>query len=135
MRHQFGGAEPCEFGQQPLAGGHVGPRQRGDVVLVVAADHGIGDERRAAFDQAEAHRARAHPGAVDELEVFRHAAVEAHALGRVGHVDEPHGVAELEEALFVEGRGGEVGPRDVAREVVRAAHADLVAVAAPAAPA
>ncbi len=47
MADERGGIETGEFGREPLTRGDVRPRERGEIVVVVSADHGVGDDRRA----------------------------------------------------------------------------------------
>ena len=90
------------------AGLDIGKHQRRDLVAVQAGDHRVANERRAVIDELGAQRARAHPCAARELEIFGEAAVEQEALAGIARVLEPERVAHLVEAFVVEGFLGEV---------------------------
>src|SRR5262249_25291149 len=64
-----------------------------DAVAVLAGDDGVGDERRAGGDGADAELADRDPGARRELEVLGEAAVEDEAPGGLARVLEAAGVA------------------------------------------
>ena len=66
------------------------------------------------IDELRAQRADADPGAGRELEVLRQAAVEQQPLAGIVGVDEFERVADLVEALLVEGLGGQRRPPPIA---------------------
>ena len=103
----------------------LGQTQKADERLVVAADDGVLDGRRRGGDQVGPQHAGMHPGSRVQLEVLGDPAVEQQPLGRVVRVLEPHAVTELEKAILVERRFGEIGAAEIARGDGRALAADL----------
>ena len=81
----------------------IGEDQRADEVAVEPGQHDVADQRRAGRDHAGAHGGEIDPGAGRELEVLADAAVEDEALGQIVGIGEFQRVADLVEALLVEG--------------------------------
>src|SRR5262249_57206379 len=79
--------------------------EEADELAVLAGDAGVGDERRAGGDGADAELADGDPGPRRELEVLGEAPVEDDALGGLARVLQAAGVAGGQEALVVEDGG------------------------------
>ena len=91
-----------DVGAERAAAGQAREADDADLVAVVAGDRRVLEHRRGGGDHREAERADRDPGARQQLEVLRHAAVEDQPLRRVAGVEELHRVADPEVAVLVE---------------------------------
>ena len=73
----------ARIAEQVARRGDVRPCEQRDVIAVVAADHGVLQQRRGRVQRGDAGLAGEHPGAGHQLEVLGQAAVEYESLGRI----------------------------------------------------
>jgi hypothetical protein len=100
------------------------------VIAIVAGDDGVGEERIARRDAADAQRADRDPGARRQLEVLGEPAVEDDAARRIARVGQLARVAHRQVALVVErDRAHDAARAPQAGRDVGSAHAQLVAFA------
>src|SRR5262249_60340809 len=99
--------------------------QRADLVASGAGNDDVARVRLELRQQASTQRSDIHPGAGAQLEVLGHAAVEQESRARIAGVFEFERIAELVEAVFIEGLRGELALAPIARRDVRAAQPRL----------